>query len=469
MIKTELILGCSSIDEVIGNQKALSDFYAVGTDTRNFKPGEFFLAIKGEKFDGFQFVEQIIDKTDLIVLENNKENKNKVLELCKNYSKKLFVLVNNSIKYTQELASAHVQNWLKKSNKEIIAIAGSNGKTTTKEMLWHLLSSINDKNVTGTLRNNNNHLGVPFTLFQITEDIDFAVVEYGSNHPGEMKVICECSHPTIAVSTNIGDTHMEFFDDLEAVFEEESLAYQYISQSKYGKKIFFKNSDDFYLSKLENSSFTKTYGLKGSPDFKFVFDRESQSIAVNGIKIENKNILGGHNFFNLALSYVIANELYPGKSKELLEACAHFSPRPNRSEWRRWKTSKLFLDAYNANPSSMKQAASEFYEVFLKDGPKDENCLMVVGDMNELGEKAPKYHEELGEFLTSLEKASVVFLGRYKDHFQKGYKGNLLICQEGLSLTPEQEKQIESHSWIFAKASRSLQLESLFAIKERST
>ncbi len=469
MIKTKNLLLCSNIKEVLGDKKNLSDSYLIGTDSRNFEKGSIFLAIKGERFDGFSFVDKVLDKTNLIICESTQDNKVKAQEIISNNPDKVIVLVENSISFTQELASHHVQDWLSKGKREIIAISGSNGKTTTKEMLWHVLSSINSKNVICTQKNNNNHLGVPFTLFQISDEIDYAIVEYGSNHPGEMKTICDCSHPTMGITTNIGDTHMEFFNDLEAVFKEESLIHKYIKNSKFGKKIFFKNNDDSCLSKILNADYVKSFGLKSQSDFNFKFLRADSSIRVNETLITNKNILGEHNFVNLACAFVISQTIYPDKTKEILNATSSFQPTKNRSQWLKWKNSRVFLDAYNANPSSMKLAAKEFYSDFLLRSQSDAKCLMVIGDMNELGDKAPKYHEELGDFFRNFKRADVVFMGRYLKYFQTGYKEDLLISSNDPTTLAQSMEQLQEYSDIFVKASRSLQLESVFAIKERST
>lgn len=460
MIKKELFLNNSQVSQVFGDINKLKNSYKVCTDTRNFVTGSCFLAIKGDRFDGFDFFESIKSSTDFIVFEESFEN----LEKAKEIKGKTLISVKSTVLFVQELAKNHTREWIKKGNKKVVGIAGSNGKTTTKEMLFHMIKGLEGISCIATQKNNNNHLGVPFTLLDITPETDVAIVELGSNHPGEMKVVCDIANPNIAVTTNIGDTHLEFFPTLKDVFEEEALVYKYV---KKNKGTFFINEDDKYLACLESYEQSKSYGFKNEASYQFSFDRSLQQIAINEETfLENKNILGEHNFTNLAVAYLIASDIYPDKKKDFIKLASTFRPTANRSQWLQWKNVSVFLDAYNANPSSMKKSVSEFIEDFSSSKAKAGKALLIIGDMLELGENSKKYHKDLGAWMPVCDSIKVIYIGSFLKDFQEGFSGT---C-EGYSsvqdfLKNDGDKKLKEFQQIFVKASRALQLESIFAIK----
>jgi UDP-N-acetylmuramoyl-tripeptide--D-alanyl-D-alanine ligase len=455
MIERALILKGSQVLEVIGELSCVEQSYPICTNSKEIKKGDCFIGIKGERTDGFQYLEKKHDAA-IVVYEKNEINEQHYQEI-KNPNT-CYIKVKDSVKYVQELAKLHCKWWRELNPKnKLIAISGSNGKTTTKEMLAHILNSVIPGKVIWTQKNDNNHLGVPFTLFKISRNTLVAVVEYGSNHPGEMEALLDISFPNMGITTNIGETHMEFFSDLEAVFKEEALIYSKVTSEK--NHFFLINNDDSYLKNLKGS---QRFGLNGEVAFHYNFRRDQAQMEINKgeYKVFNSNILGVHNFINLTNAFILALQVFENKKDELLEAAKSFTPSLNRSQWVSFKEKMVFLDAYNANPSSMRLAISEFMEV---DGPKK---LLILGDMNELGENSKKYHVELGEYVAKFQNIKVIFIGRFRSFFEDGLgRQPDLVGESVRSIENEVVELIKQQDITLIKASRSLQLESILAIK----
>jgi len=342
----------------------------------------------------------------------------------------------------------------------VFAISGSNGKTTHKEMLFHLLDAAMPGGVVATEKNHNNHLGVPLTLLRIAPDTKICVLELGSNHPGEIKVLCDIARPEAGLVTNIGATHLEFFGTEEAVFHEEGFLASALTRGP-----FFKNLDDKFLATLAPQVPVLTFSRERAADLRFEIAASSVRVisAEGEVVLSNEALTGAHNFGNLATAWGIASVLFPRLRDEFTRAAGTFRPTPNRSEWKRFSDRDVYLDAYNANPSSMKVAVEGFFEKLAQLSVGEADALLVLGDMNELGERAPEYHAEVGEFLRRWPRARYVFVGRFAQSYVKGLgAGN---CYSAASeLAPEFIKMTRGATHVFIKGSRSLQLESLLAI-----
>lgn len=463
MIPLNLILQNSQIINKFGDLDSLNSFYGLCTNSRELKKDDFFVGIKGQHFDGFSYVESVLSKTNLFVFESSKDNLEK-LEKIKNESLgKIFLEVKDSVKFIQDLCKDHCRQWSLDTSKKIIAISGSNGKTTTKDMLGFLLKSIDSKDLVVTHKNDNNHLGVPFTILKISKNTEVAVVEYGSNHPGEIPFLCEITFPRSGIVTNIADTHMEFFETKADVFKEESSTYKRVNELTDNSGFFLINEDDEYLKNLKKTNGSKTFSFKNkSADYFYCFNRNDSEISINNeVVLKNLNILGEHNFLNLANAFLLALNIYPQKKSELLKAASLFIPKENRSQWINWKNKKVFLDAYNANPHSMQISIKEFV---LEENHVNSKKILILGDMNELGENSEKYHEELGQYLNSMD-VDIAYVGKFSEFFKKGFKKDLVFdFQKVETHKNEIINKIYSYDCIFAKASRSLQLESIFDI-----
>ena len=291
MIKTSLIKQCQSVSEILGTIKVLE--IELCTDSRTYTPGQIFVALRGDKFDGFKFVPTLLKKTaDIFVV--NKENAEDALGLYNENKDLAFIIVSDTLFFLQELARLHALEWRKSNTqRKVIAISGSNGKTTHKEMLFHYLNGVRPGKIIKTEKNNNNHLGVPITLFQITNETEFAIVELGSNHPGEIKTLCDIALPDAGLVTNIGSTHLEFFGTEEKVFLEEGYLYWSIKDRTSGEGLFLQNTDDKFLRTLPKTNGTITYGQQGEANFVFSSDSVQINFKNNTYVLKNQSIFFG--------------------------------------------------------------------------------------------------------------------------------------------------------------------------------
>lgn len=465
MIKISLSSKCSSVLSPI-NYNGDLNFY---TDTRKYTHPGAFVAIPGEKTNPLDVLDSLlIQEIPIVFYQKNEINQNKIKILSSKYPITEFVPVSDSIEFLQEISHEHILNWKKLNPRnKIFAISGSNGKTTHKEMLAFILKEVFPGRIVSTEKNNNNHLGVPLTLLNVSNETQMVVLELGSNHPGEIKLLCEIAAPDCGITTNIGATHMEFFGSEEKVFHEEAYLYYAIKEISKGTGFYLINLDDNFLKNLTPTTGSITYGENSEAQARIEFLSDGAQLFYQDKKYLaiNKFITGQHNKLNLITCLFIASYLFPEKASAFETACTNFVPTKNRSEWISFEDRSVYLDAYNANPSSMKAALSGFKESVLAQGLNLEDACLVLGDMNELGELTAYYHEEVAKFVLGLGFINVYFVGRYAQHYLKGFPGGKVInsCTE---FKHEYRSQcIFKYAIHFIKGSRSLQLESLFDIK----
>lgn len=357
--------------------------YHLCTDSRALKPGDIFLCLKGDRFDGNQFAVQAIEQGARIVIVDSETLK----------SDARFVYVENSLTALQQLAKHH---FAQMSCKKII-VGGSNGKTTTKEVSRTVLSAAG--NTLATPGNWNNHIGVPLTLLSVTPSHEFAIIELGTNHPGEMKVLCDLISPDAGIITNIGKEHLEGFGDIETVAKEESEVYLSL-MSNHGLAIV--NIDDDWLNSMKKrlSNQLTISTLNKEADFYaqiheemplLTFDLYHQQILVGSF---SSSLSGRYNAYNLLFGTALGVS-YGLNAAESMSLACQYVPSNNRSEWRTINGIQIFLDAYNANPSSMTFAIQSF--ATLKG-----NKQLFLGDMLELGDHSESEHIALLELCTSL-------------------------------------------------------------------
>ncbi|MFZ4712972.1 MAG: UDP-N-acetylmuramoyl-tripeptide--D-alanyl-D-alanine ligase [Bacteriovoracaceae bacterium] len=466
MIHSKLFQSCASVTKVFG--KIPENEFNVCTDSRAWTIDSLFIALRGEKFDGFVFVERLLKEGALIVACED-IHKEKIELLANDYPDCCFILTSDTLLFTQQLAHAYIKDWLSKGHhKKVIGISGSNGKTTHKEMLFHFLKSLGPSKVICTEKNNNNHLGVPLTIFQIKEETQYAIIELGSNHPGEIKTLCDIAIPNMGVVTNIGATHLEFFGSIEKVFLEEGYLYNSVNENTGGVGAFFINMNDDYLRTLPMTKGSISFGEKDG-DAHFSYFPGMVQIDWKGEKIQlfNPHIIGRHNFHNLAVTYLMAASILPSQKEVLKNLSQTFKPKDNRSMWIEYHGKKVFLDAYNANPSSMRVSLEGFIQ-FCEENHFDlTHVLFVLGDMNELGNNGQEYHEEIGRFLSEKGVKNVVFIGRFQDSYQRGYGQKSILASNSESFKDQSwESEFKKHDYFFFKGSRSLQLERILGIKE---
>lgn len=436
----------------------------INTDSRTFKAGETFVALHGDNFDGFNYVDQVLNAgANAIVYTARPGREEQVRALSATYPSVLFIEVTDSLKFIQELASAYIEDWRRKQPSRIIlGITGSNGKTTHKEMISHLLNSLFPGKVLATKGNLNNHIGVPLTIFKITEEHDIAVIEMGMNHPGEIGELCAIAHPEHGMITNIGSAHIEFMHSVDNIFKEKTSLYRSVLQNAKGEGKFVVNADDVFLARLEHSKGLTTYGEKNG-DIKVNIDGHQISFNFQGkdLLIINNNILEHHNLKNLAGIAILSMKLFPDRVEDIVKAASNYEqPSMNRSQW----IENLFLDAYNANPSSMRISLDSFVNVMKKKNINLNDCYFVLGDMNELGVFAEELHKEIATHLKTLGIKNVSFIGRYKDFYLMGFNDPKSTHGAKEDFYEEWKSIRKTYKYVFVKASRSLQLETLLSI-----
>ena len=464
MINLSLLQQCSSVKNKTPKSGAL-DFF---TDTRKYNHPGAFVAIPGVKVNPLDVIDDLLSKhCPLVVYQDNNENAGKITLLKSKFPLTEFLPVSDSVTFLQELTHLHIKEWKSKNHRRtVFAISGSNGKTTHKEMLAFMMKEILPGKVVSTEKNNNNHLGVPLTLLGVSEQTEFVVLELGSNHPGEIKVLCDIAEPNAGITTNIGATHLEFFGTEEKVFEEEAYLYHAVKNNTSGKGFFLVNKDDDFLKSLPLSEGSISYGINSGMMAQVTLVEHGGDIIYKGKKTSARNnaITGNHNKLNLITCLFIATYFYPQYESQLKLAASQFRPTKNRSEWIEFQSRSIYLDAYNANPSSMKAALQGFKESIESRGNTLDEACIVLGDMNELGEATPQYHKDVGQFVKELGFKNVYFVGRYASHYLSGYPQG-----QGRSSSAEFKDEYRSqcisrYPVHFIKGSRSLQLESLFDI-----
>ncbi len=349
--------------------------------TRNSKEvqkGDIFWALKGERFDGNQFAEEALEKGAHIAVIDDKK-KNIVKE-------KRYFYVEDSLKALQELGKFHRQY----VGMPTIAITGSNGKTTTKELVNAVLSQ--RYRTAATYKNLNNHIGVPLTLLEIPEDTDIAIVEMGTNHFGEIEALTKIADPDFGIITSIGKAHLEEFKDLDGVLKEKTALFEYL---KLKGGMAFVNLDDELVKKAAEGLKTYTFSYHNHPDANVQLQDISEDAQLK-IRLNNTDIqtqlTGKYNLSNIG--YAIATgKFFNLSDEEIKQALEHYTPKDMRSQIIEQNDNLIILDAYNANPTSMKAAIKNLLQM------PGKHKVAILGDMFELGENAAREHQEIADFV----------------------------------------------------------------------
>jgi UDP-N-acetylmuramoyl-tripeptide--D-alanyl-D-alanine ligase len=377
----------SAIDRI------LKHFYnnpSVSIDSRNIKSGDLFFAIKGERFDGNKFARQSLDNGASIAVVDEPDLRNE--PGC--------IYVEDSLATLQNIAN----QYRKTLRTKVIAITGSNGKTTTKELI---AVTLNKKyRAYATEGNLNNHIGVPLTLLRTQQDVEYAVIEMGANHPGEIAMLCNIAEPDFGIITNIGKAHLEGFGGFEGVVKTKSELYRFIHQQ--GKKIFL-NADNELLNELSQGLDQIKYGggeglfCKGRMISSFPYVEAEIESDSNQFVIQS-NLTGGYNFENI-LAAACIGLYFKVDAEKIKEAIGGYVPANNRSQVLDTGNNLLILDAYNANPSSMEASIKHFS---LSDYT---NKALILGEMLELGSASEEEHRALVDNVCRLGFKEVYFIG----------------------------------------------------------
>ena len=361
---------------------------SVSTDTRKIEKNSLFVALKGDNFDANTFAKEALEKGAKYVVIDNPTY------LIDNRT----LLVKDSLIALQELAKYH-RTFL---GLPIIALTGSNGKTTTKELIHAVLSK--KYNTLATIGNLNNHIGVPLTLLRFTKETEIGIVEMGANHQKEIEFLCQIAQPDYGYITNFGKAHLEGFGGVEGVIKGKSEMYDYL---RGNNKMVFVNVDDsiqkekstnikrFSFSLNDSTADVKISTIEANPMVKIIFN--NQTIQSHLIGIYNAN--------NINAAITIGN--YFKVSDELIkEAIENYIPENNRSQLIHKNGNEIILDAYNANPSSMAAAIANFIQLEKK------NKIAILGDMFELGEESHNEHEKIVDLLINETSISTYFIGK---------------------------------------------------------
>ena len=335
MVRLSELLNISSVN---GYEHVDKTAFVTGgkTDSRLITAGDLYFAFRGQNTDGHDFIPQCAEKgMAAAVVEKNYKN-----------TGKFPVVYSTDVEKTLGEFAA---SWRKLHKAKIIGITGTNGKTTTKEILSKILSS--KFRVISTFKNYNNQIGVPLTLLSINDDTEIAIVELGTNHPGEIEYLSRLSDPDIGIITNIGEGHLEFFKDKKGVYLEKSSLFEYLY--KKGGRIYL-NTDDEYLYEWEKGIVT-TFGFKNSPDITFenieLNEKGLPEFSFNGTRA-SLSVPGMLNLKNALAASAIAFGLGMS-SEDITRSLKEYRSADKRYELVRYKNSDVILDCYNANPTSM--------------------------------------------------------------------------------------------------------------------
>lgn len=408
----------------------------VNTDSRSLKPGQLFWALKGPNFNGNNFARQALEMGAAYVVVDED-----VLP-----GEKRALKVPDSLNYLQKLAHYHRMVW----GKEIIAVCGSNGKTTTKELIYRVLST--QKRVFATPGNLNNHIGVPLSLLQLKEDHEMAIIEMGANHRKEIEDLCYIAEPNSGLITNIGKDHLEGFGNIEGCAKANGELFEFL---KNHLGIGFINTSDEWNLKLK-SKLNRTYSFPGeSDDFscKAIPGSFFLRIKVAGFKEVETKLTGAYNFNNIACALAIG-KYYGIKLDSALNAIVDYAPSNNRSQVIQSAENWIISDAYNANPSSMMAALENLLQV---DANKK---VAILGDMLELGKSSEKEHQMLGEWGNSQPDILFFVVGPEMKAFSKSHP-SAHYFEHKADLELHLAKNKITGATILLKASRGMKLETL--------
>jgi len=407
---------------------------AVSTDTRNISQNAFFFALKGPNFNANTFAAQALESgaryavIDEVVQPINDS----------------FILVENVLKTLQDLARFH-RDYL---GLPVVALTGSNGKTTTKELINAALKQ-RFKTI-ATIGNLNNHIGVPLTLLSMNADTEVGVVEMGANHVNEIALLCSIAKPNVGYITNFGKAHLEGFGSEQGVVVAKSELYDYL---KANKGLIIMNSDDAKQEKQVgrySNTFSFSEYKQASINISLLDSQPFLNVSLVDIVIKT-NLVGVYNFHNIAAALAVGSffNLTPQQLKSGIEA---YVPANNRSQIIQQNSNQILLDAYNANPSSMEVALENFK------GTQNSNKLAILGDMFELGANSAKEHLEIVNQAILTKGCVFYFIG---SHFfeQKIAHSTFLFFETFKELQSHLEEITISNTSILIKGSRGMALE----------
>ena len=408
----------------------------VTTDSRHCPEGSLFFALKGERFDGNQYAAAALEKGCAYAVIDNPEY----------LSGDRTILVDDTLRALQALAREHRD----RLGLPVIGITGTNGKTTTKELIAAVLST--QYNLLYTEGNLNNHIGVPLTLLRLRETHQLAVIEMGASHPGDIRELVEIAHPNYGLITNVGQAHLQGFGSFDGVIRTKGELYDYLRA--HGGEIFIREEDEILRGIAQGLPQT-TYG---SGEEAFIHGRLTEVNPFLSLEWQEKgtdesypvdtHLIGGYNIHNV-LAAIAIGRYFKVPADRINQAIAAYTPTNNRSQFQQTERNSLVIDAYNANPSSMRAALENFGA--MPGAPK----ALILGDMRELGPESDRLHAEIVRLIDAGHYDRVYLCGEHFSAVGSGYR--CFQSTEALLETLEREPLTGYH--ILIKGSRGIGLE----------
>ena len=411
----------------------------ITTDSRNCPKGSLFFALKGDKFDGNRYAKDALSIGASYAVIDNPDY----------YINERTIVVKDSLKALQQLAHHH----RKVLDIPVVGITGSNGKTTTKELLAAVLSS--KFNLLYTEGNLNNHIGVPLTLLKLNHEHELAVIEMGANHIGEIAELAAIAQPNFGIITNIGYAHLEGFGSFEGVLKAKGELYEYIRKTK--GTIFIREEDDT-LQSIAMGLNKITYGESEAAFASGQVQNCSPFLTINWrqqgeVHTTKTHLVGSYNINNLLVAIAVGR-YFKIPTERINRALEAYEPTNNRSQLVKTEHNNLIIDAYNANPSSMKAALENFKAI------QSDAKAIILGDMFELGEDSQQLHSELVEMIKEGGYSKVMLCG--KEFSETGKAFTTFVTTEGL-VEYLKENPLSGYT-VLIKGSRGMGLEKVIAL-----
>ena len=408
----------------------------VTTDTRNIAKNDLFFALKGPNFNGNKFAEKALELGAKYAVIDEKEY----------FIEGKTFLVENVLETLQNLARHHRE----KINIPVVAITGTNGKTTTKELLGAVLTS--QYNILITEGNLNNHIGVPLTLLQLNKEHEIAVIEMGASKIGDIKELVEIALPNYGIITNIGKAHLEGFGDVETIKRTKFELYDFIIKNKGG--VVVNNEDELLTSYIPKEIDKFTYGfskadvtgkvVKQTPTLEMELTMEE-----NAPKMVKTNLLGAYNQNNI-LAAACVGKIFKVSKENIERSIAHYSPTNNRSQLVKTSKNTVIADCYNANPTSTMESLISFNQI------ESSQKLVILGDMLELGASSEVEHQAIVDYLES-KSLKAILVGKCYQKTKSGFT----TFKDTLQLIPYLKQDGLENSLVLLKGSRGIKLEML--------
>jgi UDP-N-acetylmuramoyl-tripeptide--D-alanyl-D-alanine ligase len=418
--------------------KRFQECDGVSTDTRQIQKNSMFFALKGDNFNGNEYAKDAISKGA----------KYAVIDEDNFLSNDQYIVVKDVLKALQELANYHRRQF----TIPFIAITGTNGKTTTKELINAVLSR--KYKTYATKGNLNNHIGIPLTILSIKKDVEMAVIEMGANHQKEIEGYCKVAEPSHGMITNIGKAHLEGFGGVEGVKKGKGELYEYLLKSG---GVAFINSENEILRSISKFPAPVKYPAKG--DFysaELVSASPFVKVKTEEGKVIETNIVGGYNFENIAAALCIG-KYFKVPAQDANEAVSSYDPQNNRSQVIKKESNTIIMDAYNANPSSMKAAVENYASM------KAVHKVLILGDMFELGDESKEEHKNLGKLISQFSFEKVILCGKQMA-FAKEACPLALYFSERAQLEEWLKKEKFKDANILIKGSRGMSLEKILVL-----